>query len=66
MQECIRFIDPAANALPATGKSRQQVRLLRQGKVRNAMAGSPDAVAFRIKAAMRSLSPSCSWLSGLA
>ena len=41
-------------------------RLLRQGKVRNAMAGSPDAVAPRTAVMCDSFSPSCSWLSGLA
>jgi hypothetical protein len=40
--------------------------LLRQGKVRNAMAGSPDAVVSRNGMTRDSLSPSCSWLSGLA
>jgi len=36
------------------------------GKVLIAMAGSLDAVAARIDATPRSLSPSCSWLSGFA
>jgi hypothetical protein len=36
------------------------------GKVLIAMAGSLDAVAGRLRCAARSLSPSCSWLSGFA
>jgi hypothetical protein len=36
------------------------------GKGSNAMAGSPDAVAFRFAVACGSLLPSCSWLSKFA
>jgi hypothetical protein len=60
------LVKPAAMGAAGDLARADKDRLLRQGKVRNAMAGSPDAVASRIGVMRDSFSPSCSWLSGLA
>jgi hypothetical protein len=60
------LIEPAALGAAGNLARADKDRLLQQGKVRNAMAGSPDAVARRTAVTRDSLSPSCSWLSGLA
>jgi hypothetical protein len=62
----VRSIEPAAIGAAGNLARADKDRLLQQGKVRNAMAGSPDAVAPRIAEMRDSFSPSCSWLSGLA